>query len=77
MKMQCNLLDGMFNDKSTTISVADLIKTMAGGNAAHRAGALEFALRNGRLRGGVSPGPQRQINSELAKYFLYATSQTM
>lgn len=55
MKMHCGLLDEKFHEKSTTTSAADLIKSMAGGDAAHRAGALKLALRNGRLRGGVPP----------------------
>ncbi|KAF9645620.1 hypothetical protein BDM02DRAFT_3262815 [Thelephora ganbajun] len=53
MKMHCKLLSGKFHERNTTSSVADLIKSMAGGSAVHRAGALKLALRNGRSKGGA------------------------
>ena len=51
MKMQCELLGGISPVESTTASVTDFIKSMVGGKAAHRAGALKLALRNGRPTG--------------------------
>ena len=53
MKVHCELLGGEFDEKSTTVSTTDVIKSMVGGNAAHRAGALKLALRNGRSKGGT------------------------
>ena len=53
--MHCNLLRGNFHEKSTTASVADLIKSMVGGGAPHRASVLKFALRNGHSKAGVPP----------------------
>ena len=53
MKMHGELLRGKFRGKSTTVSTTDFIKTMVGGNAAHRAGALKLALRDTRPRSGV------------------------
>ena len=50
MKMHCDLLGENFREESVTASAADAIKSMAGGNAAHRASALKLALRNGRLK---------------------------
>ena len=47
MKMQCKLLSCDFLEKSTTSSVTGFIKSMVGGKAAHQAGALKLALRNG------------------------------
>jgi len=47
MKMQYELLAGGFGDQTTNASMVDLIKNMADGTAAHRAGALKFGLREG------------------------------
>jgi len=47
MKMQYELLTYNFCDPDTTASVADLIKSMAGGAGAHHADALKFGLREG------------------------------
>jgi len=56
MKMHCELLGGKFYEESTTASVVDFIKSMADGGAAHRAGALKLALRNGSNLWGVDIG---------------------
>ena len=52
MEMHCNLLRGKSHEESTTASAADLIKSMSGGHAPHRAKALKLALRNGHSKGG-------------------------
>lgn len=52
MKVLCELLGDKFREKGITASAVDLIRSMEGGNAAYRAGALKLALRNGRSRGG-------------------------
>lgn len=46
MKMYCELLSHKFREERVTASVADSIKTMAGGKAAYRATALKLALRH-------------------------------
>ena len=45
MRMQYDLLGDRFDDRNTTASTADLIKSMAGGGGAHHAVALKFGLR--------------------------------
>lgn len=55
MKKLCELLGDRFREKSITASAVDPIRSMAGGNAAHRASALKLALRNGR------PGEERSL----------------
>ena len=47
MKIQYKLLTEKFDDPDTTVSTADLIKSMANGNGAHHAGALKLGLREG------------------------------
>lgn len=63
MKMHCEMLGGKFPEESTTASVAEFIKSAAGGTASHRAGALKLALRNGRSVGSV-PLPSRVMVQE-------------
>ena len=58
MKMQRKLLSCNFPEKSTTSSVTGFIKSMVGGKAAHQAGALKLALRNGSPTGPL-PSPPR------------------
>lgn len=58
MKMHCKSLTGNFREESTTASVADLIKDMVGGKAAHRANTLKLAL-GGEARKSALPLPQK------------------
>ena len=45
--MQCELLNGKFDDQDTTASAVDLIKNMTSGTGIHQAGALKLGLREG------------------------------
>jgi len=47
LKMQSELLAETFDDRDTTASAVDLIKSMAGGAGAHHASALKLGLRKG------------------------------
>lgn len=47
MRMQYELLSKEPDDRNTTTSAVDIIKSMAGGTGAHHAGALKFGLREG------------------------------
>jgi len=49
MKMQCELLQDDFRNDTTTAEGVGFIKSMLGGNSAHRAGALKAGLRQGLL----------------------------
>jgi len=47
MKMQYELLTEKFDNLDTTVFTRDLIKNMANGTGARRAGALKLGLREG------------------------------
>ena len=53
MNMQCDLLYYKFNNDTTTDEGVGFIKSMVGGNSAHRAGALKAGLREGLLNSAV------------------------
>ena len=53
MEMHCKLLGTRFPEEITTASVSDLIKSMVGGKATHRASALKLALKTGRSTGSI------------------------
>lgn len=59
IKMHCKSLSNEFREESTTASIADLIKDMVGGKAAHRADALKLALGEEAKKSALDPLPQK------------------
>lgn len=58
MKMYCELLESTFHGESITAAVADFIRSITGGKAAHCATTLKLALRNGCSTGSGQDVPQ-------------------